>query len=120
MRFEVTDHAHDVRVAEASQDAPLFSKAFQPPPEGVLVVVACSGDDPLVFAAYGALERKVLLDGHLLATALIDREVRDAEAAAPEHPSNAVVREPMACRQHAVVARHGPIVIPVLTKRAAV
>ena len=103
-------------MAEAGQDARLFSKAFQPPPEGVLVLVACSGDDPMVLAAYGALDRKVLLDSHLTATALIDRKVRDAEAASPEYPPHAVEREPMASRQYAVVARHGPMVLPALTQ----
>ena len=111
VRFEITDHAHDVRVAEASQDAPLVPKALQSPPEGVLVVVSQVGDHPLVVLAHGALDREVLLDGHLPTIAFVHREVGDAEAAASEDPSNAVMRKPMASRQYAVVARHAPIVL---------
>ena len=104
-------------MAEAGQDACLFSKAFQPPPKGVLVLAPCSGDDPMVLAAYGALDRKVLLDRHLTAAALIDRKVRDAEAASPEFPPHAVVREPLASRQYAVGAKQGPMVLSALTQR---
>ena len=105
--FEVAQHGHDVRMAEARQRPRLVEEAIAAP--GEIVGVAGAARHHLAVAAtHGELDRQVLLDGHELRELRVEGAIGDPETAMADRRIEPVVAETRARGQSLdVVEGHG-------------
>ncbi len=88
--FEVTQHRHDMDMAEARQRPRLVEEALAAPGE-VVGKARSPRHDLAVGAAHGELDRQVFLDGDELRELRVERSISNSKAAMADHRIQAII-----------------------------
>jgi len=106
VRLEVAVHAHDMRMAEASQRARLLAEAVQAPAIALSLLLR-DRHDATVSSARRATARQVLLDRDVLFQVCVARQIGSAERACAQQPGQPNLHERGARRECVLVRREG-------------